>query len=311
MAEKKKSLGRNLGDLGLSELLGSIEPATAVQESQEKTEVVSPPPSATSAVVPAENRIFRLSVAKLNPGRYQPRTHFDETALQDLASSIRAQGIIQPLVVRRHSNGYEIIAGERRWRAAQMAGLEEVPAIIQDLPDEAMMAIALIENIQREDLNAIEEAVALDRLLNEYQLTHQQVAEAVGKSRAAVTNLMRLLKLNPDVRMMLEKGHLDMGHARALLSLEGVQQSEMADMIFKKGWSVRQTEQAVRDLSQAVSSKAPVADRRDPNISRLENDLSDKLSARVMIKHQAKGKGQLVIHYSSVDELDGILEHIN
>lgn len=309
MAEKKKSLGDNLGNLGLNELLGSIEPLD-VHESSAPADSLAPRAPSVSAVA-VENRIFRLPVTKLVPGRYQPRTHFDETALQDLASSIRAQGIIQPLVVRRQSDGYEIVAGERRWRAAQMAGLEEVPAVIQDLPDEAIMAIALIENIQREDLNAIEEAVALERLLSEYSLTHQQVAEAVGKSRTAVTNLLRLLKLNADVRLMVERGHIEMGHARALLSLEGVKQSEVATLIVEKGWSVRQTEQVVRDMTQQKTSEPTSPKRQDPNISRLEMDLSEKLRAKVAIKHQSKGRGQLVIHYSSIDELDGILEHIN
>jgi ParB family transcriptional regulator, chromosome partitioning protein len=309
MGSKKRGLGKNLGDLGLSELLGGIATAsteTPVDHSHELDGVLS---KESVAVSNNEDRVFRLPVTKLKPGRFQPRQHFDETALQELASSIRAHGIIQPLVVRRCQEGYEIIAGERRWRAAQIAELECVPAIIQDLPEQAMVAIALIENIQREDLNPLEEATALDRLLNEFELTHQEVANAVGKSRAAVTNLLRLLKLNPDVKQMLEKGLIDMGHARALLALDGELQSDAAQEIVDKGLSVRQIEQYVRSLTQR--DKNPAENTRvDPNIMSIQERLSDRLGAKVVFRHQSKGKGQLVIHYNSVDELDGILEHI-
>ena len=309
MSSKKRGLGKNLGGLGLSELLGGIavsKPDALVEQPLENDAVVSQEPS---KVTNNEDRVFRLPVSKLKPGRFQPRQHFDETALQELASSIRAHGIIQPLVVRRSHDGYEIIAGERRWRAAQIADLEVVPAIIQDLPEQAMVAIALIENIQREDLNPLEEATALDRLLNEFELTHQEVANAVGKSRAAVSNLLRLLKLNPDVKAMLEKGLIDMGHARALLTLEGEQQSQLAQEIIDKGLSVRQIEQYVRSLN---SQNKPVSEstKVDPNIVSLQGQLSDRLGAKVVFRHQSKGKGQLIIHYNSVDELDGILEHI-
>ncbi len=309
MSSKKRGLGKNLGGLGLSELLGGIavsKPDAPVEQAFENDAAVS---QESSKAASNEDRVFRLPVSKLKPGRFQPRQHFDETALQELASSIRAHGIIQPLVVRRSNDGYEIIAGERRWRAAQIAGLEVVPAIIQDLPEQAMVAIALIENIQREDLNPLEEATALDRLLNEFELTHQEVANAVGKSRAAVSNLLRLLKLNPDVKAMLEKGLIDMGHARALLTLEGEQQSQLAQEIIDKGLSVRQIEQYVRSLN---SQNKPVSEsaKVDPNIVSLQGQLSDRLGAKVVFRHQSKGKGQLIIHYNSVDELDGILEHI-
>ena len=315
MSKKKRGLGRNFGELGLSELLGGMSPAAdAVAVGDNPLVQQAPDVSSMSSVDTVtdntEDRVFRLAVAKLHPGRFQPRQFFDEDALNDLASSIKSHGIIQPLVVRRAHEGYEIIAGERRWRAAQRAGLEQVPAIIQDLPEQAMVAIALIENIQREDLNPLEEAMALDRLLNEFGLTHQEVADAVGKSRAAVTNLLRLLKLSPEVKQLLESSAIDMGHARALLSLESDVQSEVARLVVEKGLSVRQTEQYVRDLAQPKASKA-VGERLDPNISSLQTRLSDQLGARVVLRHQSRGKGQLVIHYNSVDELDGILEHIN
>jgi len=319
MGKKKRGLGKNLGELGLSELLGGIA-ITPSAEQNAPGEVdrsgnvgdvaADSVASDSAAVLSSEDRVFRLAVGKLHPGRFQPRQFFDESALDDLASSIRSHGIIQPLVVRRSPNGYEIIAGERRWRAAQKAGLDQVPAIIQDLPEQAMVAIALIENIQREDLNPLEEATALDRLLNEFSLTHQQVAEAVGKSRAAVTNLLRLLKLSPEVKELLERGGIDMGHARALLSLDVVEQGEFARLIVSKGLSVRQAEQYVRSQT-ALKKGGPAAVRLDPNIANLQGQLSDKLGAKVVFRHKNKGGGQLVIHYNSVDELDGILEHIN
>ena len=314
MAKKKRGLGRNLGDLGLSELLGGITSTATVDSVEAPSELgdsTASPVTAQAEVAPNGDRVFRLPVQKLHPGRFQPRQFFDESALDDLASSIRAHGIIQPLVVRRSQQGYEIIAGERRWRAAQRAGLEQVPAIVQDLPEQAMVAIALIENIQREDLNPLEEAAALDRLLNEFALTHQEVAEAVGKSRAAVTNLLRLLKLSAEVKQMLEQGAIDMGHARALLTLDVVEQAEVAKLIADKGMSVRQAEQLVKQYGENKVGSKPATARLDPNIANLQGQLSDKLGAKVVFRHKAKGAGQLVIHYNSVDELDGILEHIN
>ena len=289
MTQKKRGLGKGLSDLALTELLGETDSAT-------------PRPDINT-------ELKKLPIDVIQPGQYQPRRQMGNDALEELASSIRAQGIIQPIVVRRHANNYEIIAGERRWRAAQLAGLEKVPVIVRDIPDEAAIAMSLIENIQRQDLNAIEEAIALQRLIDEFHMTHQEVADAVGKSRASVTNTLRLLKLNPDVRSLVEQGHLDMGHARALLALEGVQQSEMANTVVARALSVRDTETLIRKLqSNAKQSimNVPV----DPDIARLQSDLSDKLSAVVIIRHSTKGKGKLVIHYNNADELEGILERI-
>lgn len=302
MSQKKRGLGRGLGDLGLSELLSDMQTASVT------TTAPAPVFSEKDDKMPAAN-LREIPIDKINPGRYQPRRTFDQEALAELAASIRAQGIIQPIVLRRMNDGYEIIAGERRWRAAQLAGLEMVPAIIRDIPDEAAVAMALIENIQRQDLNAIEEATALQRLIMEFHLTHQEVADAVGKSRALVTNLLRLLKLNPDVRALVEKGHLEMGHARALLTLESGAQSDAANHIVARGLSVRQTEELVRQLQGDKKPKSKI--KLDPNVSALQNELSEKLGAHVMIRHSAKGKGKLIVQYHSLDELEGILEKIN
>ena len=244
-------------------------------------------------------------------GKYQPRRDMHPDALEELAESIKEQGIMQPIVVRPLAeNKYEIIAGERRWRAAQLAGLSDIPALIREVPDEAAIAMALIENIQREDLNPIEEAIALSRLQQEFELTQQEVAQAVGKSRTAVTNLLRLMALNPEVKKMLEYGDLEMGHARALLSLSETGQLETAQTIVSKGLSVRQTESLVRRLLQEKEQGEKKTKRIDPNIKTLEDDLSAKIGARVAIQCNAKGKGKLVISYNSLDELDGVLEHI-
>jgi len=233
-----------------------------------------------------------------------------EEALEELASSIRSQGIIQPIVVRPVAeNSFEIIAGERRWRAAQIAKLESVPCIVKDVPDEAAVAIALIENIQREDLNAMEEAIALNRLLNEFELTHQQVADAVGKSRTTVTNLLRLNNLNSDVKILLEHGDIEMGHARCLLALEGEAQSDAARLAVAKALTVRETEKLVRSILEPVAAKE--APEKDPDVKRLEQKLADNLGAKVEINYNAKGKGKLVISYTNLDELDGILNRIN
>ena len=289
MTQKKRGLGRNLGDLGLNELLSEMK--TPRTGEAPKTE------------------LKKLAVDTIQPGRYQPRRQMGTEQLQELADSIRSQGIIQPIVVRRVPGGYEIIAGERRWRASQMAGLHEVPVIIRDIPDEAAIAMSLIENIQRQDLNVIEEATALQRLIDEFTMTHQDVAAAVGKSRASVTNLLRLLKLNPDVLSMVEQGQLDMGHARALLALEGLQQSEVANNVVTRGLSVRETERLIRQLQspKTTSSNGTTA---DPDVMRLQHNLSDKLGASVHIRHNNKGKGKLIIHYNDVDELEGILGRI-
>ena len=311
MRTKRTSLGRGLGDLGLSELLGDLNAPTVA---------VAPPPTITieqeAAITPAKPmgaELKSLPVDRLQAGRYQPRKTFDETALQELANSIKSQGIIQPIVVRPMNNGYEIIAGERRWRAAQLAGLHDVPVIVKDLTDEAALAMSLIENIQRKDLNVIEEAEALDRLIREFDLTHQELADAVGKSRVGITNLLRLLKLNSDVRLLVETGQIEMGHARALLGLEGMEQSKVAQSIAAKGLSVRQSEILIRrihDIKSAASQGADADLKPDPDVLRLQTELAEKLGAHIQIQHTAKGKGRLLIHYNSLEELQGILEHI-
>lgn len=291
MAAKKRGLGRGLDAL----LGGSVPVATATPE---------------QAVQGSDLR--QLPVDMLQPGKYQPRTDMHPESLEDLASSIRAQGIVQPIVVRSLNGGkkFEIVAGERRWRAAQMAGLHDIPAVVRDVPDEAAIAMALIENIQRENLNPIEEAVALQRLIDEFGLTHQQAAEAVGRSRAAVSNLLRLLGMEAEARRLLEQGDLEMGHARALLALEGDTQVWAARDVAAKGYSVRETEQLVKRLISAPARAKKEAPAADPNIKRLEHELAEKLAAKVIFQHGAKGSGKLVIYYNSVDELDGILERI-
>jgi ParB family chromosome partitioning protein len=300
MMNKRKSLGR-----GLDALLSS---ATAVRA-----------PDGAPAVAPGATSVRELPVDLLSRGRFQPRVDMREESLAELAESIRAQGIVQPIVVRplRSLSGdetrYEIVAGERRWRAAQMAGLHTVPAVVRELPDDAAIAVALIENIQRENLNPIEEARSLAQLVEEFGLTHAEAAEAVGRSRAAVTNLLRLLELPRGVRDMLENRSLDMGHARALLGLGSPEmQLEVAQRILKHGWSVRETENAVRRLTGAGGgAKAGKSAGRDtdPNIRRLETDLAETLGATVAIEHGPKG-GRVVIRYHGLEELEGILAHI-
>jgi ParB family chromosome partitioning protein len=274
------------------------------------------PKDRTPPLAPAAEKdgdLKNIPIDLIQRGKYQPRTDMHEDALEELAASIRAQGVMQPIVVRPiSSDKYEIIAGERRWRATQIAGLDSIPAIIKPVGDEAAIAMSLIENIQRENLNPIEEAMALKRLQEEFELTQQEVADAVGKSRATVTNLMRLIGLTIDVRRMLEHGDLEMGHARALLSLPDIQQSEAARSVVGKGLSVRQTESLVRRLiAEAGSNKSAGPKTVDPDIKNLEENLADRLGAKVMIQHTAKGKGRLVLKYNSLDELDGILSHIN
>ena len=306
MATKRPSLGR-----GLEALLGTSTPRPESAADAARAEAAARPP--------LDEELARIPVDLLQRGRYQPRLDMRPESLQELADSIRAQGVVQPIVVRplaAQRSGeplrYEIIAGERRWRAAQMAGLHDVPAVIRRVPDEAAVAMSLIENIQRENLNPLEEARALDRLIREFEMTHQTAADAVGRSRAAVSNLLRLLELADEVKALVETRQLEMGHARALLGLaQARQQIEVALLVAKKGLSVRETEALVRKLSTAK----PAADERepprsDPNITRLEQDLTDKLGARVHLQHGAKGRGKLVINYNSLDELDGILAHI-
>ena len=279
-----------------------------------------PVPAATEpAVADSDGAALRqIPVDLLSRGRYQPRTDMRQDSLEDLANSIRAQGIVQPIVARSlgETNGqlrYEIIAGERRWRAAQLAGLDEIPAIVRDVPDEAAIALALIENIQRENLNPLEEARALDRLIREFDLTHAEAARAVGRSRAAVSNLLRLQELSDKVKPLLESRELEMGHARALLGIsDPVQQFDAARQVVKKRLSVRETEQLVRRMLETAGGKKPAktAPAPDGDIRRLEIEVSEKLGAKVSLNHTKKGSGKLVISYNNLDELDGILKHI-
>jgi ParB family chromosome partitioning protein len=287
MAVKKRGLNR-----GLDALLGNV---VGKDDQQEVGEAHS---------------LHTLPIEHMQRGKYQPRKDMHPERLQELADSIKAQGIIQPVVVRKlAAEKYEIIAGERRWRAAQLAGLQQVPVVIKEIDDRTAMAIALIENIQREDLNPLEEAEALRRLLEEFEMTHQQVADAVGKSRATVTNLLRLIDLHPDVKKMLISRQLEMGHARALLSLDGPKQVFLANKIVKEGLTVRAAERLVKD-SQA-EPKITKAKEIDKDTLRLQEDLTAKLGAKVLIEHKENGAGKLIIAYSSLEELDGILEQIN
>jgi len=293
MATKKPSLGRGLGAL-----LGQPQAAAVAQLSR------------------PDEELTKIPVDLLQRGKYQPRLDMRPESLQELADSIKSQGVIQPIIVRRLApeagkpRHYEIIAGERRWRASQLAGLHEIPALVRDVPDGAAVAMALIENIQREDLNPLEEARALDRLIKEFDMTHATAAEAVGRSRAAVSNLLRLLDLSDTVKDLVEKRELEMGHARALLPLDGAKrQNEAAAMVVNQKLSVRQTEALVKRL-QTEPSGTSATPPRDPNIRQLESDLSEKLGAKVQLQQNGPGKGKLVIAYNSLDELDGILGHI-
>ncbi|SIS40080.1 ParB/RepB/Spo0J family partition protein [Neptunomonas antarctica] len=289
---KKRGLGR-----GLDALLAGIN-------SDDES------PVAQQAVIESDG--YRLmSVHKIQRGRYQPRRDLEPAALEDLANSIRVQGVMQPIIIRAvDDDRYEIIAGERRWRASQMAGLDEIPVVIKNVPDEAAIAMALIENIQREDLNPMEEAIALQRLQDEFELTQQEVANAVGKSRSAVTNLLRLMKLTDDVRKMLEYGDLEMGHARALLGLETEQQVSAAQEVVGKALSVRQTEELVRKWQTGENIK-PLREikKTDPQLEQISSDLSQRFSAKVSINQSTKGKGKITIAYDSPDALDNILKN--
>ncbi len=284
MTAKRRGLGR-----GLELLLSGAEPVVGDGESMRT-----------------------LPIDLITPGPYQPRQDMREDSLQELADSIRAQGLVQPILVRPLGDGgqFEIIAGERRWRAAQMAGMQEITSVVRKVSDQDAIALALIENIQREDLNPLEEARALDRLIREFDMTHQQAADAIGRSRAAVSNLLRLLDLGARLKKLLVARELDMGHARALLGLPTQrQQTEVGLLVAKKGLSVRETEALVRRLLSGRKKDQKPA-RRDPNIARLETELSELLGARVSLSHSVKGKGKLVVSYNSLDELEGILEHI-
>jgi len=290
---KKRGLNRGLGAL-----LGAAG-ANSVEE------ITNPAPATI------DNKALKeLDVDLIQRGIYQPRVHFDDDALIELADSIKAQGVVQPIVVRPIAAGrYEIIAGERRWRATQLAGLQKIPAVIKEIDDKTTAAVSLIENIQREDLNPIEESRALQRLIDEFGLTHQECADTVGRSRASVSNLLRLQDLREEVKNFLDKGEIEMGHARCLLSLNADQQLHVAQQVIKKGMSVRETEAMARRLLNPPE-KTSTTTEVDPNIQNLENNLSEKLSAKVHFKHGKNGKGQLVISYNSLDELDGILDHI-
>lgn len=257
------------------------------------------------STAPVGDALRQLSVHDIHRGKYQPRRDMDTAALEELANSIRTQGIIQPIIVRPDGDQYEIIAGERRWRAAQLAGLTEVPVVIRDIPDEAAIAIALIENIQRENLNPIEEAIAVQRLIDEFEMTHQQIADALGKSRAGITNLLRLLTLADEVRDLLERGRIEMGHARTLITLPESVQLEAANLIVARGLSVRETEHLVRQLQTEPVPKAPKV--IDPDIANLQTSLAKQLKMKVAIQCNAKGKGKLVIHYRNLTELDDLI----
>ena len=293
MATKRQSLGK-----GLDALLGIAEDINANQE------------LASDGQAETDGGLQKIPVEFLQRGEYQPRREFNSDSLQELADSIASQGMIQPIVVREIADHkYEIIAGERRWRAAQLAGLDKVPAIVREISDQTTIAVALIENIQREDLNAIEESQALIRLQDEFNLTQQQVAEAVGKSRSAVTNLMRLASLQPAVQQQLERGDIELGHAKCLLALEGESQILAARTVASEGLTVRQTEVLVKKLQNPQNQQKPKT-TINQDIVNLQNQLSDKLGAAVKIQHGAKGSGKLTISYNSVDELDGILGHL-
>jgi ParB family chromosome partitioning protein len=281
---KKRGLGR-----GLEALLGGAAAVTSERV--------------------ASDQLHELPLDSLHPGQYQPRHDMRSEALESLAESIRAQGVVQPIVVRASDQGYEIIAGERRWRAARIAGLSQIPAIVREVPDQAAMAVALIENIQREDLNPLEEATALHRLLKEYKLTHQQCAEAVGRSRAAVSNMLRLLDLHEEVQQMLREGKLEMGHARALLGVDRDQQSNVAKRVVERGLSVRQTEELVKSLREGARNK-PRRTPLSPRLQGIEKDLARKLDTGVRLQPGERGRGRVVIQYSSVDQLDALISRI-
>ncbi len=288
MSSKRRGLGR-----GLDALLGASAGAHV-------------------AAVVTDHQLRELPLDLVEPSRLQPRMHMAPEALEELAQSIRARGVVQPIVVRPAEDGvhFEIIAGERRWRAAQAAGLTEIPAIVREVPDDAALAIALIENIQREDLNAIEEATAVGRLIEEFSLTHQEAADAIGRSRVGVSNLLRLLDLGDEARGLLERGELDMGHARALLALDDEAQGRAARQVVARELTARQTEELVRRMTAPSRAKPASGKSDDPDVRRLVEKLGEQLGARVQILQGGGGKGRLVIYYASLDELDGILERI-
>jgi len=310
----RRGLSRGLGALlgsGRSKKPATVESPQAIEVTVNKSEVATTEESSRQQSVDLKNgQLTTLPIELLQRGRYQPRQSMKQEALEELAASIKQQGIMQPIVVRAVSKDkYEIIAGERRWRAAQIALLQDVPVIIRQIADEDAIAMALIENIQRENLNAIDEALALHRLIEEFELTHDEAARAVGRSRTSVTNLLRLMDLEPSVKKLLANDELGMGHARALLSLPTLKQLAAAKDVIKKGLSVRATEALVKSLSSTQGKPTKKSKVKDPDIQRLENELTDKLGAQVSIDDK-KGKGQLVITYTTLEELDGILDKI-
>jgi ParB family chromosome partitioning protein len=283
-AAKKRGLGR-----GLDALLGGGE-------------------TGTPSVIEQEGELRNLPIQYIQPGKYQPRRHWNDEALDELAASIKAQGLIQPVVVRAiGKNSYELIAGERRWRAAQRAQLSEIPSLVKDVPEVAVPAMALIENIQRQDLTPLEEADAIKRLIDDFDLTHQQAADAVGRSRAAVSNMLRLIDLPPSIKRLLDDGKLEMGHARCLLTLPERDAEALALEAARHNWSVRELEDAARKAQTAPKGKAKSAPTRDPNIDSLERELAERFATKVEVAHGRGGRGKLVIHYHSNDELEGIL----
>jgi len=341
VSEKKPALGRGLADLLGASRARAATPAAAVPIAPAGapgaatganagagagtqpggSAATGGAGGATSGAAPrgSGDELAHLALDVLQRGKYQPRVDMRQEALEELAISIRNQGLIQPIVVRplqgAGATRYEIIAGERRWRAAQIAGLKTIPALIRRVPDDAAIAMALIENIQREDLNPLEEARALERLIAEFKVTHQQAADAVGRSRAAVSNLLRLLELAPEVSMLVEKRQLEMGHARALLGLPNRrQQLQLAEQVVREGLSVRATEAAVRKLAAPAEATPRAADaathKADPNVTALQQDLAERLGAKVLIQQGSGGRGKLIVSYNSLDELDGILGHI-
>ena len=289
MTAKKRGLGK-----GLDALLGAGNDANSISSPQDDT-------------------LKTLAIDLIERGQFQPRQEFNQDALNNLADSIKTQGLIQPILVRpiTDSNTYEIVAGERRWRAAQIAGMHDIPVIIKDVSNNEAMCLALIENIQRQDLNPLEEALALDRLINEFEMTHEMLSKAVGRSRPTVSNILRLLELDPGVKKMVQNQKLDMGHARALLSLTAVEQLEVASKVVKQGLSVRATENIVKERLRGKKDNSLKNKPKDSNITTLESDLSQKLAAKVLISHQSSGRGKLQINYNSLDELEGILKQFD
>ena len=287
-AAKKRGLGR-----GLDALLGG-----------------GGGPDAPPSVIEQEGELRLLPIHQIQAGKYQPRRHWNDEALDELAASIKAQGLIQPVVVRAiGKNSYELIAGERRWRAAQRASMSEIPALVKDVPEQSVLAMALIENIQRQELTPLEEAQALQRLIDEFDLTHQQAADAVGRSRAAVSNLLRLIDLPASIKQLLDESKLEMGHARALLTLPASISEPLALEAARHGWTVRELEEAARKAQLAPKGKAK-AQAADPNVANLERELAERFATRVELAQGRGGKGKLIIHYHSMDELDGILTKV-